>query len=449
MRLVKLGLVNLGEIILLDERGRIVYVSKEYAANMGVSVPDALGKPIAQVIEDSHLPEVLRSGKPDRGAIYYRNGTAFWVNRFPIWDGGKVIGVIAQSMLTADSASARIRSQLERSIRELNFYREKYEQTATSQFSIDSIISRSQVMEQLKQSLGQIAKTRSTVLISGESGTGKEVFASVIHALSPRKSRPFVRLNCAAIPDALLESELFGYAEGAFTGALKGGKIGDFEAAHGGTVFLDEVDSLSPSLQAKLLRVIQDREIKRVGSTKSTPIDVRFLFATNQDLAGLVRAGRFREDFYYRINVINLHLPPLRERPEDIEPLVGHFIRKYSRELGMSLTGIEPGALRLLEHFQWPGNVRELENCIERAFNYTEGPAIRERDIRLPGLIPTDPSAPSQPAVRPLRQVRAQAEKAAIRQALDACRGSRAKAARLLEIDRSSLYEKMKRYQRE
>ena len=401
-----------------------------------------MGRPIQEILQDTDIPNVLRSGRPTRAVIYQHNGRSFWLNRFPITDHGQIIGVVAQALATADAAMDRIQAQLNRAVREMNYYKEKYRLSEGRHVSVDAIVARSECMLALKESLYTVARTRSTVLITGESGTGKEVVSCAIHDLSPRKNKPFVRLNCAAIPDNLLEAELFGYEEGAFTGALKGGKLGDFEVANGGTILLDEVDSLTPNMQSKLLRVIQEREVKKVGSTRSTPIDVRFIFATNKDLAALVRDGKFREDFYYRINVISLELPPLRERLEDIPPLTEHFIRQFNLELDMDIKGITPAALALLQSYRWPGNIRELQNQIERAFNYAAGPMLDVSDFRLE--LETGPQEGAFPGS--LKKVRQQAEKQAIRRALQLTQGNKKEAARLLEIDRSLLYDKIKLY---
>lgn len=442
--LIQKALVSLGELLILDETGRMVYISEAYAKNMEVSIEEALGKHITQVIQDSALPKVLETGQPILGASYYRKGKIFWVNRYPIWDNGKVIGVVAQSMLTDRLESEQIKLEVGRLLRELNYYKEKYEQLSAPQSELSSIVSRSRVMEDLKETVHTVSNTRSTVLLTGESGTGKEVFAGAIHNLSSRRDKPFIRLNCAAIPDNLLESELFGYEEGAFTGAVRGGKIGDFEAANGGTLFLDEVDSLSPNMQAKLLRVIQERELKKVGSTKVIPIDVRFIFATNKDLYEMMKQGDFREDFYYRINVIHLRLPPLRERPEDVAPLVEHFLRKFNKELGMNVAGVTPPAMAMLEGYGWPGNIRELENCIERAFNYVREGLIDAGDVDLPGL--REKSGGTGGDCRTLKETREMAEKLAIQRMLEACGGNKKETAERLGIDRSILYDKMKRY---
>ena len=445
MELIKMALVSLGEILILDREGRMVYISEAYARNMGVSMEEAVGRHITEIVPDSKLPQVLKTGEATLGELYYRNGNAFWVNRIPLLENGEVVGVVAQSTLTSDLESENLKRRLDGMVRELNYYKEKYKQLSTAHGDLDTIVSKSPVMESLKDDLRMVSGTRSTVLITGESGTGKELFAGALHNLSPRRDKPFVRLNCAAIPDTLLESELFGYQEGAFTGALRGGKMGDFEAANGGSIFLDEVDSLSPNMQAKLLRVLQEREIKKVGSTKSIPIDVRFIFATNKDLYQMMKDGEFREDFYYRINVIHLRLPPLRERTEDTLPLAESFLRKFNRELGRNITGFSPEAALALQQYQWPGNIRELENCIERAFNYSTGTSINTSCLNLP-TTETDPPQAEIGATWTLKQVREQSEKTAIRRRLKIFNGNKNETAERLGIDRSILYDKIKRY---
>lgn len=446
-RLALKALVGLGEVLVVDADGRMVYISEAYARNMGVSIEEALGRHITDIIEDSKIPAVLKSGKADLWDSYFRNGNTFLVNRLPLWEDGKVVGVVAQSVLTNELESEGTWQMLAKLNRELNYYKEKHKQMSAPHSDLDSIVGSSKAMEDLKDTLRIVSGTRSSVLLTGESGTGKEVFAGAIHNLSPRRDKPFIKLNCAAIPDSLLESELFGYEEGAFTGALKGGKIGDFEAANGGTLFLDEVDSLSPNMQAKLLRVIQEREIKKVGSTKVIPIDVRFIFASNKDLYAKVKDGSFREDFYYRINVINLRLPPLRERMEDIVPLVENFLRKFNREMDRHVSGLTPEALMMLERYHWPGNIRELENCIERAFTYATEGVIDTKHIDLP-LPPEGTGNEQGPGWLncTLKEARDHAEKMAIKRMLEVCGGNKKETAERLGIDRSILYDKIKRY---
>lgn len=440
--LLELAIKALGEIIVVDGRGRIVYMSDEYGRNMELSIPECLGRPILEVVENSELPAVLCSGRATNAVTFRHKGKSFWISRYPLLDEGWVVGAVARCVLGSYSEPDAVVRKFRDIVKELNFYKGKYYQESVAYSGPDRIVTRNSRMLALKKVLANVALTRSTVLLTGESGTGKEVFANAIHAMSPRKDRPFVRLNCAAIPDNLIESELFGYEEGAFTGALKGGKIGDFEAANGGTILLDEVDALSPNMQAKLLRVIQEREIKKVGSTKTTPVDLRFLFATNKDLMQLVKRGDFREDFYYRINVIHLEIPPLRERLEDIPLLVDHFIQVMNRELDMRITGISREALAYLGSYSWPGNIRELENCIERAFNYTRGNGLLQLEHMK--FYQGGAAEPTEPIT--LREARACAERRTIRRALDAAGGNKLEAAKLLGVNRSVLYEKLSQY---
>ncbi|MCI0566630.1 MAG: sigma-54 dependent transcriptional regulator [Acidobacteria bacterium] len=240
----------------------------------------------------------------------------------------------------------------------------KRELKETSRF--DDLVGESPAMDQVKAMLDRVAPTNSTVLIWGESGTGKELAARAIHRRSPRRAKQFVSINCGALPDELLESELFGHVKGSFTGAVAT-KKGLFEVADGGTIFLDEIGDTSPAMQVKLLRVLQERQIRRVGGTEQLEVDVRIITATNQDLESMVREKRFREDLYYRINVIAIKMPPLREKREDIAALANHFLAKYTKIMGKRIRDISPDAMRQLMEYSWPGNVRELENVIERA----------------------------------------------------------------------------------
>ena len=242
--------------------------------------------------------------------------------------------------------------------------------------AIDDVIGSGRAMQQVFAEVHQAAPSKATVLLRGESGTGKEAVARAIHQLSPRKDAPFVKVNCAALTESLLESELFGHDKGAFTGAT-GDRKGRFEMAHGGTLFLDEIGDVSPAFQAKLLRVLQEREFERVGGSKSIKVDVRLICATNRHLEKMVQRGEFRADLYYRINVVSIHLPALRERREDIPALVGHFVQRFNRENRRHLK-VSPEAMRVLSHCYWPGNVRELENCIERTATMVQGDLIRD-----------------------------------------------------------------------
>lgn len=308
------------------------------------------------------------------------------------------------------------------------------------------VIGSSPAWRKLCEMVEQIAPSRATVLITGESGTGKELIAGLIHHLSPRADQPFVTLNAAALPATLLEAELFGHEKGAFTGAQQR-KAGRFELADGGTLFLDEIGDMPSEVQIKILRVLQDGAFERLGSTRTLRVDVRVVAATNKDLMQEVEAGRFRLDLYYRLNVITLHLPALRERREDIPLLVAHFLRKYAEQNNKEVSGIQQQALQCLQHYDWPGNVRELENVVERAVVLAKEPTIGTGE--LPGpfqekeLLPT----PSDHFVLPLHATLADIEREAIAQALQHSAGNRQATARSLNIGVATLYRKLKEYQ--
>lgn len=300
----------------------------------------------------------------------------------------------------------------------------------------DEIVGRSEPMQRIFQLIRKVAPTDSTVLITGESGTGKELIARAIHANSPRCYRPFIAVSCGALPDSILESELFGYERGAFTGAMHT-KRGRFELAHQGTLFLDEIGEISLKTQVDLLRVLQEREFCRLGGHEPIKVDVRILAATNRDLKKAIAENRFREDLYYRLNVICIQVPPLRERREDIPLLVDSFVKKHSLAMNREPVRIAPSALRLLMEYDWPGNVRELENVIERALVIGKGNQIMPEDLPF--------SRKEEPCEYRPKSLRAM-EKLHIERILEETGWNIRQAARLLEIDRQTLYNKMKRY---
>jgi two-component system response regulator AtoC len=331
------------------------------------------------------------------------------------------------------------------------------------------LIGESPAIKQIYGVVEKVANTPSTVLITGESGTGKELIARALHENSSRHGAPFIKINCAAIPKTLMESELFGYEKGAFTGAV-GAKPGRFELAHGGTLFLDEIGEIPIEMQVKLLRVLQESEFERVGGIKTIKVDVRLVTATNRDLLQEISAGSFREDLFYRLNVVPVHIPPLRERREDIPLLADHFIAKFNERLRKQIEGIAPDAIERLVAHPWPGNIRELENLMERTVLFCEGPQIRASDLppeisHLPSVAPAhaQPVAPpvhaEEAPVAPLgaglaasslkEAVRAQTERVErelIQRALDETGGNVTQAARKLKISRKSLQTKMKEF---
>jgi transcriptional regulator with PAS, ATPase and Fis domain len=309
------------------------------------------------------------------------------------------------------------------------------------QYRHHDIITKNPRMEEILILTQEVASLRSTVLIRGESGTGKELVARAVHFSGSRSDRPFIAVSCAALTETLLESELFGFEKGAFTGANSQTK-GKFELADGGTIFLDEIGDISPKLQADLLRVLQERRFYRVGGGQEIAVDVRVIAATNKDLAEEVQQGRFREDLYYRLNVIEIRLPPLRERREDIPLLAEHFVQRISSELGKELSGISGAALKILIAHDWPGNVRELENVIERAIVTCHNGSLEEQDfafVQRPNLKEQSWEVPEVPL--------GELERRAIVAALERKHGNVKEASTALGIDRSTLYDKLKRYE--
>ena len=297
-------------------------------------------------------------------------------------------------------------------------------------------------MEEIIQRAERVAETKSTVLITGETGTGKELVARAIHNRSAQRDMPLIRVNCAAIPESLLESELFGHVRGAFTGAATT-KKGKFALADGGTIFLDEIGTMSPALQSKLLRVLQEREFEPLGSERTEKIDVRVIAATNRDLRQMVAEGKFQEDLFYRLNVIPIELPPLRERRDDIPPLVDHFLQKHAQRTGRRIERIDDGVLAELQQYDWPGNVRELENAIERAVVLSTGPVITARAISVLGA--AAPASSGLPSLK-LRQNIEWVEKETIRRALESARGIKKDAAELMGISQRALSYYLAKY---
>jgi DNA-binding NtrC family response regulator len=312
----------------------------------------------------------------------------------------------------------------------------------TRQYSVHDVISKNSKMQDVLRLAGEVASLRSTVLIQGESGTGKELIARALHNAGGRASKPFVAVSCAALAETLLESELFGHEKGAFTGAAQQ-KRGKFEMADGGTIFLDEIGDISPKLQVDLLRVLQDRSFYRVGGSEEVKVDVRVVAATHVNLQQAVAEGKFRDDLYYRLNVIQIRIPPLRDRREDIPLLADHFLERLSHELGKDIAGVSEGALKILMDYNWPGNVRELENAVERAMVTCRGTHLTEEDF---GFL-ADSGASGRTWPIPAGMTMNEMEKMLITATLQRTGGNIKESAAILGIDRSTLYEKIKKYE--
>jgi DNA-binding NtrC family response regulator len=335
-----------------------------------------------------------------------------------------------------------IRLVVRRSLEHTRLVREnaRIKEELRERLGMSPLVGSSPPMLEVYKLVARVSTGKSTVLLEGESGTGKELVARAIHSNSPRRDRPFMPVNCAALPDTLLESEMFGHEKGAFTGAV-GVKHGLFEAAHEGTIFLDEIGDIGPTLQVKLLRVIQEQEVRRVGGTASQKVDVRIIAATNKDLSHMVKEGCFREDLFYRLNVVRIVLPPLRERREDIPTLVHHFLQKVSLTSPQTIRGFVPETMELLQRYHWPGNVRELENVIERAVSLAHGPLLLPND--LPEVIRQARPAPVQEdGLLTLEEL----EKRHLMKVLRETGGNKVRAAKILGIDRRTLYRMAQRF---
>lgn len=430
-------------IVVVNQNGYIENMSQAYGDFLGIQVQNAIGRHVTEVIENTRMDIVVKTGVPETGETQDIHGEKMIATRIPIRKNGMVIGAYGRVLVRNTRELHMLHDKLSSIEMELNMYKRTFEKINTAKYTVDDIIGDCSIMQDLKDSVRKVAKTNSNVLIMGESGTGKELFAHSIHAGSMRRKAPFVCVNCGSIPEQLIESELFGYEEGAFTGARKGGKIGLFPAAHGGTIFLDEIGELPLPMQVRLLRVLQDREIQRVGSNVREKVNVRVVAATNRNLYQMVKKGEFRSDLYYRLNVVTLHLPLLRERKEDLPLLIQMILSKISKKESLGAIEISREAMDHLLRYDWPGNVRELENVLERAINFTDaGEKIKAKNLpeRITG------SMVSQ-TMMPLKELMENTEKDAIKDALLRCRNCKAKAANELGISRTTLYEKMMKYE--
>lgn len=437
--------------LVVDPDGNIAYINKAYCDYINIDRMSVLGKPVLNYIDTSQLVEVARDpfSEPEVGvlhkvsALQYRDGEHYCiVNRTNISDNGKSIAGVGQIKFVR--STLRLSSAINDVYNELSYYKEELRRLSAERYSFQSILGTSVQMQQVKSLALRTASNDFSVLITGETGTGKEVFASAIHYASKRKDKPFIRINCAAIPSELLESELFGYEEGSFTGARRGGKKGKFELANGGTLFLDEIGDMPLVMQAKILRVLQERELERVGGGASIPIDVRVIAATNKDLEQEVSAGQFRSDLYFRLNVISISLPPLRKRPEDIDSYIDGFLGELNEKFHTDVT-ITPKARKQFRQYSWPGNVRELKNIIERCYAMQEnglissisGPGGRHKS----GHMDWNSVNGQQ-----LDVIMDQVEQKVIKDAIRRNKGNLQKTAAELGIHRVTLYKKMEKH---
>ncbi|MCX5873609.1 MAG: sigma 54-interacting transcriptional regulator [Deltaproteobacteria bacterium] len=431
-------------VMLTDPGGYVTHFNTPYGQYLGVDPKKQIGKHCTQVIENTRMHIVAKTGIAEINQSHSIRGQNMVVQRIPIKKDGKVIAVFGQVMFKDVRDVGKLAKKLSLLESKVELYEQELISLRSTRYTFDSIAGTSQTITFLKKEALKAAATNLPVLITGESGTGKELFAQAIHNASPRRLNPFVRINCAAIPRELMESELFGYDRGAFTGATYKGKPGKFELAHRGTLFLDEIGDLPLEMQPKLLRVLEEKEIERVGGTTLIRVDFRLIAASNQNLEAMMADGRFRKDLFYRLNVISLNIKPLRDRPDDIIPLSRHILERLAIDYSLPTMEIDSKAEAILMRYDWPGNCRELCNVLERSVSSLEGNVIRPSDLPFQLYAGQGPSKAMNGLS--LKDVQGNAERDAILSVLTATNNNKANAARLLGIHRTLLYKKLKKY---
>lgn len=417
-------------ILAVDRDGRVIIFNPSAERVFGLKAAEVLGREVADVIPNTRLHRVLSTGQTEVGEIQRVGAIRLAATRVPVRVGGEIVGAVAtfHDVTELQRYEQLVRQKLHR-------------KGLVARSALEQIVGSSPAVRRLVEEARRYANSTATVLICGESGTGKELVAQGIHLASPRRQGPFVAINCAALPETLLESELFGYEEGAFTGARRGGKQGLFELAHGGTIFLDEIGEMPLSLQARLLRVLQEKEIMRIGAEQVLPVDLRVIAATNRRLEEEVAAGRFRPDLFYRLDILRLEVPPLRERLDDIPVLVAALAARLQEKYGRPVT-LAPAGLAALYGYGWPGNIRELESFLERLSLVCSENPIGEEAVR--AHLPRQPEpAATADFAWPQHLTLAQLEELAIRRALQLEQGNQQRAAARLGLHRSTLYRKM------
>jgi transcriptional regulator with PAS, ATPase and Fis domain len=457
-------------MMVVDRQHRIVWISEGYkrflpALGFG-SETEFVGRPVEQVVPNTLMAEVIETGRPMLVDLLTNKAGTFLVSRLPLRnDAGVVVGALGLVLLDHPETNmqpliskfGRLQRELDEARRELAAEQVK---NRRPKYTIASFVGASPAAMELKRQARRVAQTDSTVLLLGETGTGKELLAHAIHAASQRAHKPLVSVNIAAVPETLLEAEFFGVAPGAYTGADRRGRDGKFRIADGGTLFLDEIGDMPLALQSKLLRVLQEQEVEPLGSNTVLPVDVRVIAATSRDLAAMVARGEFRADLYYRLNVLPIRVPPLRERSEDIEALAEALMEDIARRSGMLPKLLSPGALDWLARQPWPGNIRELRNALEQACLMSDELQLAEASFDAtaaptPAMTPPAGTAAAPAAalastevdlIRPLPERVEALEREAIAQALQLTAGNRMAAARLLQISRASLYERLTRW---
>ncbi|MGQ0654308.1 MAG: sigma-54 interaction domain-containing protein [Betaproteobacteria bacterium] len=433
-------------MLLVDRDARVVWINdgyRKFLPALGFArQEDFVGRPVEEVIPNTQMRQVVESGKPILVDLLTNQAGTFVVSRIPLRDeAGTVIGALGMVLFEHPQTTLQpLIAKFARLQRDLDEARRALAAQRRTKYTLASFIGSSPAALEAKRQARRAAQADGNVLLLGETGSGKELIAQAVHAASSRADRAFVSVNLAAVPETLLEAEFFGVAPGAYTGAERKPRDGKFKLADGGTLFLDEVGDMPAALQGKLLRALQEQEIEPLGSNRVIKVDVRVVAATSRDLAALAAEGRFREDLYYRLSVLPIHLPPLRERIADLEAIAENLLESIAARTGMPQRELTASALDALAAHPWPGNVRELRNALEQAAMLTDNTRLEAADFK---HILKGAPAP-HPALRPLPQLIAELERRSIESALAATRGNKVSAAKLLGISRATLYEKLK-----
>jgi len=443
-----LDLAHIG-VLITDRQGNIKYLNPTFAMMFDMTIETALTRKISDYFPNSKLMKVMETGIPDKAVEFSYKGQSALINRYPITDQGTITGGFIEVYFRDIKELDKLMRTMSNLQRKVMYYKRKSQGLPGALYTFDDIIGQSTAMKAFKKLGKQFARSSIPVLIMGESGAGKELVAHAIHSAGSRAGEAFVRVNCAAIPKDLLESELFGFEEGTFTGAKSGGRVGKFELADRGTIFLDEIGELPLDMQAKLLRVLENGEIQKIGTSEVVFSDFRLIAATNKNLAASVAAGAFREDLYHRLHILVLTIPPLRDRPEDIPMLAQHLLATTKDKPPNLEITFANEVLQLLQAYPWPGNIRELRNVLSFAvFSLDEG----QTEIRLRNLPPYMLKnqvlmvTRQRTVVSPLNQAREKSEKDALMFALEKADQNKARAAKLLGISRNEIYRKMRKY---
>ncbi len=431
-------------LILIDPEGKIEFMDKYSERFFNLNPGEGKNFYITDLVPDTKLHIVAKTGILSMGEIQEVKGEKKIVSRIPIKKDGRIIGAIGKVIFHKIEEIEKLNKEIKDLRIRITNYKKRIKGIDSSYYTFENLLGNSEKFLKAKQMAMRVAQTDANVLLEGESGVGKELFAHSIHNLSRRRNNPFIRINCPSIPFDLAESELFGYEKGAFSGARSEGKPGKFELSEGGTIFLDEVGSLPLSIQAKLLRVLQEKEVERLGGKSTINVDFRLIAATNETLSELVEKGRFRSDLFYRLNTVPIRIPPLRERMEDIPLYVDHFLKEINKRFQTNIIKISDEVLQIMMNYSWPGNIRELTNVLEQTvLNVTQGHVILPE--HLPYYIFENGHSNDETSLS-LRGVLEEVERQTIQRALNFTRGNKRKAAKLLGIQRCSLYKKLKKY---